>query len=246
MYCAIPNEEEHSTKPSTPSKFGFRKIRKVCKLRQQNPDCDDNPYIHTYIDIIWITFQLIAFQCPFVHTYVCTYVHSVPITVISPLSACCQDHSDSPSSNGAAHSSSGHSGYTTRFQSTLPTHRFAIAGHTMLSLKDIASPTGSFPLKKGAVGSSGTAATGGGDAGPLLPLWGQFSCRLMAQPECATSSRASGFINVQVRGVWCAGEGCGGGVRAGVCCLDEGCGAQVRGVVCRCGGGVQVWSVKSS
>ena len=49
-----------------------------------------------------------------------------------------------------------------------------------------------------------------------------------------------------VRGVWCAGEGCGGGVRAGVCCLDEGCGAQVRGVVCRCGGGVQVWSVKSS
>ena len=46
-----------------------------------------------------------------------------------------------------------------------------------------------------------------------------------------------------VRGVWCAGEGCGGGVhvgegcgggvRAGVCCLDEGCGAQVRGVVFR-------------
>ena len=126
-----------------------------------------------------------------------------PSTVTCPLSTCCQDHSDSPSSNGAAHS-----GYTTRFQSTLPTHRFAIAGHTMLSLKDIASTTGSFPLKKGAVGSSGTAATGGGDAGPLLPLWGQFSCQLMAQPECATSSRASGFINVQVKGVWCEGEGC--------------------------------------
>ena len=35
--------------------------------------------------------------------------------------------------NGAAHSSSAHSGYTPRFHSTLPIHRFAIAGHTMLS-----------------------------------------------------------------------------------------------------------------
>ena len=50
------------------------------------------------------------------------------------------------------------------------------------SQKDVASTTGSFPLKKGAVDSSCTAATGGGDAGPLLPFWGQFSCRLMAQP----------------------------------------------------------------
>ena len=31
VYCAIPNEEEHSTKPSTPSKSVFRKIRKVCR-----------------------------------------------------------------------------------------------------------------------------------------------------------------------------------------------------------------------
>ena len=65
------------------------------------------------------------------------------------------------------------------------------------SQKDVASTTGSFPLKKGAVDSSCTAATGGGDAGPLLPFWGQFSCRLMAQPVYTTSSRTSGFIYVQ-------------------------------------------------
>ena len=40
--------------------------------------------------------------------------------------------------NGAAHSSSAHSGYTPHFHSTQPSHSFAIAGHTMLSLKDVA------------------------------------------------------------------------------------------------------------
>lgn len=52
-------------------------------------------------------------------------------------------------------------------------------------------------LKRGAVGSSGTASTGGHEV-PLLPLWGQICCRLMAQPDCATEPRISGFINLQV------------------------------------------------
>lgn len=52
-------------------------------------------------------------------------------------------------------------------------------------------------LKRGAVGSSGTASTGGREI-PLLPLWGQICCRLMAQPDCATEPRISGFINLQV------------------------------------------------
>ena len=29
VYCAIPNDEEHTTKPSTPVKSVFKKIRKV-------------------------------------------------------------------------------------------------------------------------------------------------------------------------------------------------------------------------
>ena len=54
-----------------------------------------------------------------------------------------------------------------------------------------------YVLKRGAVGSSGTASTGGHET-PLLPLWGQICCKLMAQPDCATESRMTGFINVQV------------------------------------------------
>lgn len=53
-----------------------------------------------------------------------------------------------------------------------------------------------FVLKRGAVGSSGTASTGGHDL-PLLPLWGQICCRLIAEPDCATAQRISGFINLQ-------------------------------------------------
>ena len=45
----------------------------------------------------------------------------------------------------------------------------------MLSLKDAASTTGIFPPKKGAVGSSGTTATGVGMQGPFA-LVEQFSC----------------------------------------------------------------------
>ena len=52
---------------------------------------------------------------------------------------------------------------------------FTITGHTMLSLKDAASTTGIFPPKKGAVGSSGTTATGVGMQGPFA-LVEQFSC----------------------------------------------------------------------
>lgn len=177
VYCAIPNDAEHTTKPSTPVKSVFRKMRKVSR------DC------YAYRQ----TFLLRTFQLTFSTLYV------LPTTSVSLL-CLLQDHSDSPTSyGGAAHSSTPHSGYTPPFQSTHPTHRFAIAGHTVLSLKDLASPTNTFPLKKGAVGSSGTAATGGGDSGPLLPLWGQFCCRLVAQPECAVAPRATGFINVQVR-----------------------------------------------
>ena len=59
-------------------------------------------------------------------------------------------------------------------------------------------PSNSYPLKKGAVGSSGTAATCGRDDGPLLPLWTSFNCNLMAQPKCAEGPRITGFVNVQV------------------------------------------------
>ena len=53
-----------------------------------------------------------------------------------------------------------------------------------------------YVLKRGAVGASGTASTGGHDL-PLLPLWGQICCKLLAQPNCATEPRISGFINLQ-------------------------------------------------
>lgn len=33
---------------------------------------------------------------------------------------------------------------------------------------------------------------------PLLPLWGQICCTLMAEPTSATQPRSTGFINVQV------------------------------------------------
>ena len=33
---------------------------------------------------------------------------------------------------------------------------------------------------------------------PLLPLWGQICCSLMAEPACASKPRSTGFINVQV------------------------------------------------
>ena len=55
-----------------------------------------------------------------------------------------------------------------------------------------------FTLKRGTIGSSGTASTGGSDEALLLPLWGQICCCLIAQPECATQHRISGFINMQV------------------------------------------------
>ena len=54
-----------------------------------------------------------------------------------------------------------------------------------------------YQLKRGPVGASATAATSSSDQ-PLLPLWGQLCCNLMAEPECATTSRITGFINIQV------------------------------------------------
>lgn len=67
-----------------------------------------------------------------------------------------------------------------------------------------------FTLKRGNVGSSGTASTGGRDEALLLPLWGQICCCLTAQPECATQHRISGFVNMQV------------GTRAGSVCVGWG------------------------
>ena len=61
------------------------------------------------------------------------------------------------------------------------------------------APHRTYVLKRGAVGSSGTASTCGHEH-PLLPLWGQICCKLMAQPDCATEQRIAGFINLQVRG----------------------------------------------
>ena len=116
-----------------------------------------------------------------------------------------QDHSDSPASSGIPNSMSSHSvPYIPSLQSGSPTHRFAIAGHTVLTLEDLHKPSQSYPLKKGAVGSSGTAATYGRDDGPLLPLWTQFNCNLMAQPKCAEEPRLTGFVNVQVCTCVCA------------------------------------------
>ena len=60
------------------------------------------------------------------------------------------------------------------------THNALSQGHCLYNWK--------LSSEKGAVGSSGTAATVGGNTGHLLPLWGQFSCQLMVQPGCATLS----------------------------------------------------------
>lgn len=73
-------------------------------------------------------------------------------------------------------------------------YRFALAGHTQLTLKDVSGSCRTYTLKRGAVGASGTASTS--HDGPLLPLWGQICCKLMVQPECAGDSRKTGFINV--------------------------------------------------
>ena len=54
-----------------------------------------------------------------------------------------------------------------------------------------------YQLKRGAVGANATAVAA---EQPLLPLWGQLCCNLMAQPECATNARITGFINIQVSG----------------------------------------------
>lgn len=61
-----------------------------------------------------------------------------------------------------------------------------------------------YQLKRGAVGANATAISGGEQ--PLLPLWGQICCNLMAQPECATNSRIAGFINIQVSLLWMVGH----------------------------------------
>jgi len=55
-----------------------------------------------------------------------------------------------------------------------------------------------YSLTKETLPVSGSTPTKGTPAPPTLPLWGQFCCRLMAQPECATTIRVNGFINVQV------------------------------------------------
>ena len=54
-----------------------------------------------------------------------------------------------------------------------------------------------YQLRRGAVGASGTASTSGHNQ-PLLPLWGQLCCKLMAEPDCVSQPRITGFINVQV------------------------------------------------
>ena len=54
-----------------------------------------------------------------------------------------------------------------------------------------------YQLKRGPAGANATAVMSGTEQ-PLLPLWGQLCCNLMAEPECATTSRITGFINIQV------------------------------------------------
>lgn len=55
-----------------------------------------------------------------------------------------------------------------------------------------------YALKRGMVGASGTASTGGTEDSMLLPLWGQICCKLEVEPECATEARITGFVNVHV------------------------------------------------
>lgn len=74
----------------------------------------------------------------------------------------------------------------------------------MLSRHTLAHTHRTYQLKRGAVGANATAISGGEQ--PLLPLWGQICCNLMAQPECATNSRIAGFINIQVSLLWTAGH----------------------------------------
>jgi len=54
-----------------------------------------------------------------------------------------------------------------------------------------------YQLRRGSVGASGMAATSGHNQ-PLLPLWGQVCYKLMAEPDCVTQPRITGFINIQV------------------------------------------------
>lgn len=115
---------------------------------------------------------------------------STPIKMLKRFRSGSKSSSEEVSS-GSSFSSSFHD-----LASSIPPHRFAIAGHAHLSLKDISNSCKTFVLKRGAVGSSGTASTGGHDL-PLLPLWGQICCRLIAEPDCATAQRISGFINLQ-------------------------------------------------
>lgn len=55
-----------------------------------------------------------------------------------------------------------------------------------------------YALKRGMVGASGTASTGGTEDSMLLPLWGQICCKLEVEPECVTEARITDFINVRV------------------------------------------------
>jgi len=86
--------------------------------------------------------------------------------------------------------------YTPHTPSITPSHRFILAGHTQLGLKDISGACRTYQLRRGSVGASGTAATSGHNQ-PLLPLWGQVCCKLMAEPDCVTQPRITGFINIQ-------------------------------------------------
>jgi hypothetical protein len=116
---------------------------------------------------------------------------STPIKMLKRLRGGSKTSTEDPAVAGVASSSSFHD-----FSSSTPPRRFAIAGHAHLNISDISKTCKTYVLRRGAVGSSGTASTAGHDL-PLLPLWGQICCRLMAQPDCATEPRRSGFINLQ-------------------------------------------------
>lgn len=77
--------------------------------------------------------------------------------------------------------------------------KYTIVGHAHLSLSDASDTAQTHQIKAGAVGASPSASCNSSSI-PMtnqLSLWGQFCCLLRVQPDSATGTRITGFLNVQ-------------------------------------------------
>jgi hypothetical protein len=105
------------------------------------------------------------------------------------------DHLSSPLSTSS--SSLSLSPYVPPISTTSSSHHFTLAGHTQFTIKNVMGKCHTYNLTVGAIGSDGIAGSSYAGDQPLLPLWGQICCSVMAEPTCATQPRSTGFINVQ-------------------------------------------------